>query len=188
MDADNFLQLLKKYSSKFYKEDSKINFDFDINKFAISCGKDVDNFYTCLSDHIVSIPRTLPTSGMTEAINYRLTGDVLSKILLNLNIYKEQDVVILSGDKETKEFKIEICINGQNESNNNTTVIEDVDIEANFSIRVSKNKFKAILESNDTFDFIIYNVRNASKICRFEYTKDNYDMKITLAELRKKKI
>lgn len=185
-DTAPFIKILKKYGSNFYAKDAKIKFDFDVNKFKISCGKDTDTFYTCSPEGLAKNKHDFDTSTLDELIKFKLEGINLMKLLSNIDIYTIQDTVVLSGSPG-EEIKATVCSHDKPNQHESTTTFDGIVTENPFRIAFTKDKLKAILESNDTFNVVVLSSPKKNLMGRFMIENDHYFMSLALAPRKDKK-
>lgn len=185
-DTTQYIKLLKKYGSNFYTKDSKVKFDFDVNKFKISCGRDTDTFFTCSPDGLAKNKHDFDTSSLDEIIKFKLEGVNLMKLLSNMDIYTIQDTVVFSGSPG-EEVKATVCSYDKPNQHEATSIFEGVTTDNPFRISFVKTKLKSILESNDSFSVVIYSTPKKNLMGRFMIENDQYFMSLALAPRKDKK-
>jgi len=187
-DVGQFISLLRKYSTKIYKTDAKVKLDFDKNRFIFSCGKDMDEFYTCAPKALRESQGEPDLSRLDESLKFVLKNENIAKLLMNMNIYSEQKNVVFTGKSGATEFQAVVCTLDRANQHTGKIVVEEVEVREDIQISFNKQKLKAILESNDSPEMVLYNSKGSTRAGKFSYSGDNYEMKFLVGRQSKKKV
>lgn len=181
-NVKQFIDILNKYQSEIYVEDVEI--DCQDNKLIISCGKDTTDFFLG-QKHLFEESRgkvkRLKTDTLDTACGFKLDGVNLKKVLANINVFTEQDILTISGKKGGDEVMVKLSSSAGTVFNKNESMIEDVKIDVDFNMDFKREDIKGLLECNDSFNFGVYT--GEKEIISAIYNKDHYEMRFYFSKI-----